>query len=47
MKVQIDVFGSYVARDAVRYMDPALYELNRCIGGVPVSTLFEPEFSLP
>ena len=47
MKVQIDVFGSYVARDAVRYMNPALYELNRCIGGVPVSTLFEPEFSLP
>lgn len=47
MKVQIDVFGSYVARDGVRYMDPELYELNRCIGGVPVSTLFEPEISIP
>lgn len=41
MGVQIDVFGSYVSRDVMRYMAPESYTLNRCIGGVPISTLFE------
>ncbi len=41
MKVQIDVFGSFVSRDVMRYMEPDCHILNRCIGGVPISTLFD------
>ena len=41
MKVQIDVFGSFVSRDVMRYMEPDRHILNRCIGGVPISTLFD------
>lgn len=41
MKVQIDVFGSFVSRDVMRYMEPDHHVLNRCIGGVPISTLFD------
>lgn len=41
MKVQIDVFGSFVSRDVMRYIQSDYYTLNRCIGGVPISTLFD------
>lgn len=41
MKVQFDVFGSLVSRDVMRYMQPDTYVLNRCIGGVPISNLFD------
>lgn len=41
MKVKVDVFGSFVSRDVMRYMQPDTYVLNRCIGGVPISNLFD------
>lgn len=41
MGVQIDIFGSTVCRDMIRYSDKNEFEVNRCIGGVPISTLYE------
>ena len=46
MAIQIDVFGSYICRDVMRYVKPGSYTLNRCIGGVPISTLFEKQLVL-
>lgn len=47
MGVQIDIFGSTVCRDMIRYSDKNEFEVNRCIGGVPISTLYENEGESP
>lgn len=41
MGIQIDIFGSVVCRDMIRYFEEDEFTVNRCIGGVPVSTLYE------
>ena len=41
MGIQIDIFGSVVCRDMIRYFEEDEFTVNRCIGGVPISTLYE------
>lgn len=47
MAVKIDIFGSCVCRDVFRHVAPGKYEINRCIGNVPVTTLYEPQIAYP
>lgn len=42
MEVQVDIFGSMICRDVFRYMDSEKYRVNRCIGNVPITELYEP-----
>lgn len=44
--MQIDILGSCVCRDLFRYMPEELYSVERCIGNIPISTLYEKEFHL-
>ncbi len=46
MGIQIDIFGSTVCRDMIRYSEEDEFTVNRCIGGVPVSTLYERPITL-
>ncbi len=41
MEIQLDIFGSYVSRDVIRFVDTEVYKVNRCIGAVPISSLYE------
>lgn len=41
MPIQLDIYGSTVCRDLVRYLSKEEFEINRCIGDIPVSTLYE------
>ena len=44
--MQIDILGSCVCRDLFRYMPEELYSVERCIGNIPISTLYEKRVSL-
>lgn len=41
MAVLIDIFGSCVCRDIFRHVDKTKYEVRRCLGNIPVTTLFD------
>lgn len=41
MGIQIDIFGSFVSRDIMRYVQQDSFILNRCIGEIPISSLFD------
>ena len=44
--MQIDILGSCVCRDLFRYMPEELYSVERCMGNIPISTLYEKKFHL-
>lgn len=46
MGVQVDIFGSCVCRDIIRNTKKGDYEVNRCIGSIPITTLYEPPLSV-
>lgn len=41
MSVSVDIFGSCVCRDIFRHADKTKYEIGRCLGYIPVTTLTE------
>ena len=41
MSVLVDIFGSCVCRDIFRHADKTKYEIGRCLGYIPVTTLTE------
>lgn len=42
MSIQIDVFGSFVCRDMARYLEKNVYNVERSIGSIPITSLYEP-----
>lgn len=46
MSVLVDIFGSCVCRDIFRHADKTKYEIRRCLGYIPVTTLTERRISV-
>lgn len=41
MAVLVDIFGSNVSRDVLRYTEQDKFEISSCIGNVPITNLYE------
>lgn len=46
MAIQVDILGSRVCRDVFRYAAESKYEVDRCIGNVPITTIYEKQVSV-
>jgi len=40
MAIEMDIFGGYVCRDIIRHDEKGHYQVERCISGVPITTLY-------
>ena len=42
MAIELDIFGGYACRDTIRHDEKGNYQVERCISGVPITTLYGP-----
>jgi len=42
MAIEMDIFGGYACRDIIRHDEKGHYQVERCISGVPITTLYGP-----
>jgi len=42
MAIELDIFGGYASRDTIRHDEKGNYQVERCISGVPITTLYGP-----
>ena len=47
MAIEMDIFGGYVCRDIIRHDEKGHYQVERCISGVPITTLYGPSPVIP
>ena len=40
MAIELDIFGGYACRDTIRHDEKGNYQVERCISGVPITTLY-------
>ncbi len=44
--IQVDILGSTVSRDVFRYAENRGYKVNRCIGNIPISSIYTSSLNL-